>query len=76
MKDQEIILLGDLVVYRDDLKGSDEIGVVTNTCISNFKVLWNDETNSRPEIYERLRVARLDEVDAQCRMIRKDLIHG
>lgn len=70
MNESEIILLGDPVVYRDDLIGSDEIGVVTNTCISNFKVLWNDETNSRPEIYERLRVARLDEVDAQCRLIR------
>ena len=76
MSESELILLGDPVVYRDDLTGSDEIGVVTNTCTSNFKVLWNDETNSRPEIYERLRVARLDEVDAQCRMIRKDLIHG
>lgn len=72
MSESEIILLGDPVVYKDHVQGSEEIGVVTNACMSNFKVLWNDETNSRTEIYERLRIASLDEVDAQSRLIRKD----
>lgn len=73
MSESEIILLGDPVVYRDDIKGFDEIGVVTSSCINNFKVLWNEESHSRTEIYNRLRLASLDEVDAQCRMINKDL---
>ena len=68
----EVILLGDPVVYRDDIKGFDDVGVVTEPCINNFKVMWNGECHSRTEIYERLRPAILDEVDAQCRMIRKD----
>lgn len=72
MSESEIILLGDPVVYRDDIKGFDEVGVVTSSCINNFKVLWNEESHSRTEIYNRLRVASLDEVDAQCRLIRKD----
>ena len=65
----EVILLGDPVVYRDDIKGFDDIGVVTEPCINNFKVMWNGESHSRTEIYERLRLARLDEVDAQCRIV-------
>lgn len=66
----EVILLGDPVVYKDHIHGMDEIGVVTNASPTNFKVLWNDEMHSKVEIYERLRIARLDEVDAQCRVIR------
>ena len=66
----EVILLGDPVVYKDHVYGMDEIGVVTNASPTNFKVLWNDEMNSKVEIYERLRLAQLDEVDAQCRLIR------
>ena len=66
---REIILLGDSVVYRDDIKGFDEMGVVTKTG-SCFEVLWNGESQSRVQIYERLRLARLDEVEAQCRVIR------
>lgn len=69
----EIILLGDSVVYRDDIKGFDDVGVVVGSCINNFKVMWNGESHSRTEIYERLRQARLEEVDAQCRMVRKDI---
>lgn len=69
MKDQEIILLGDPVVYRDDLKGFDCVGVVTKSTGSSLQVLWNDEQHSRTEQYDRLRVASLDEVDAQCRIL-------
>lgn len=75
MNESEVILLGDPVCYVDSIQGVDEIGVVTNSCITNFKVLWNDEINSKIEIYNRIRLARFDEVDAQCRMItgkRKD----
>ena len=72
MSDSEIILLGDPVVYRDDLKGFDKVGVVIKSNGSSLKVLWNDEHHPRTEQYERLRVASLDEVDVQCRMIRKN----
>lgn len=72
MADQEIILLGDPVVYRDDLKGFDCLGVVTKSNGSSLQVLWNDEHHPCTEQYDRLRVASLDEVDAQCRLIRKD----
>ena len=72
MSESKAILLGDPVVYQDHVQGMNEIGVVTNARLTNFKVLWNDETNSKTEIYNRLRLARLDEVDAQCRLIQKD----
>ena len=72
MSDSEIILLGDPVVYRDDRKGSDCLGLVTKSNGSSLQVLWNDEHHPRTEQYDRLRVASLDEVDAQCRVIRKD----
>lgn len=64
MSESEIILLGDPVVYRDDLKGFDCLGVVTKSNCSSLQVLWNDEQHSRTEQYDRLRVASLDEVDA------------
>ncbi|KKW75738.1 phosphohistidine phosphatase [Acinetobacter sp. Ag2] len=67
--DREIFLLGDPVVYRDDIKGFDDLGVVVQT--GSLHVLWNDEHQHRVEIYERLRLARLDEVDAHCRIIIK-----
>ena len=72
---EEIILLGDPVVYRDDLKGFDNVGVVIKSNGSSLKVLWNDEHHPRTEQYERLRVASLNEVDAQCRIIRKGFIN-
>lgn len=65
----EVILLGDPVVYRDDIKGFDAIGIVTNACINNFQVLWNGETESQTELYDRLRPASLDEVDASQRIV-------
>jgi hypothetical protein len=61
-------LLGDPVVYRDDIKGFDDLGVVVQTG-SSLHVLWNDEHQHRVEIYERLRLARLNEVDAGCRVV-------
>ena len=64
----EIILLGDPVVYRDDLKGFDCVGVVTRSTGSSLQVLWNDEQHPRTEIADRLRIASLDEVDAQQRI--------
>lgn len=67
---EEIILLGDPVVYRDDLKGFDSVGVVTRSNGSSLQVLWNDEHHSRTEQYDRLRPASLAEVDAQCRLIK------
>lgn len=71
---REVFLLGDPVVYRDDIKGFDDVGVVVQIG-SSLHVLWNDETTPRVEIYERLRLARLDEVDAHRRMIRdKDYV--
>lgn len=70
-KNQDIILLGDPVVYRDDIKGFNDLGVVTKTG-SCFEVLWNGESNSSVTIYERVRLARLDEVDAGCRVIQED----
>lgn len=73
MNEREVILLGDHVVYRDDLKGFDELGVVVEAN-SSLYVLWNKETTPSIEIYERLRGARLDEVDAGCRVI-KDKEH-
>lgn len=69
MKDQDIILLGDPVVYHDHIKGFDNLGVVTESG-SSIKVLWNDDAQPSSEIYDRLRLARLDEVDAQCRVIK------
>jgi hypothetical protein len=66
--DKEIFLLGDPVVYRDDIKGFDDLGVVVQTG-SSLHVLWNDEHQHRVEIYERLRLARLNEVDAGCRVV-------
>lgn len=67
---EEIILLGDPVVYRDDLKGFDSVGVVTRSNGSSLQVLWNDEHHSRTEQYDRLRPASLAEVDTQCRLIK------
>ncbi|WP_416224536.1 phosphohistidine phosphatase [Acinetobacter sp. ANC 5045] len=69
----EVILLGDPVVYRDDIKGFDSVGVVTKSTGSSLQVLWNDESESKTEQYDRLRLARLDEVDVHSRVIR-DLI--
>ena len=71
MSESEIILLGDPVVYRDDRKGFDCLGVVTKSNGSSLQVLWNDEQHPRTEQYDRLRVASLDEVDAQYRLINK-----
>ena len=71
MSESEIILLGDPVVYRDDLKGFDCLGVVTKSNGSSLQVLWNDESHPQTEQYDRLRVASLDEVDAQYRLINK-----
>ncbi|MDQ9029251.1 phosphohistidine phosphatase [Acinetobacter nosocomialis] len=68
--ESEVILLGDPVVYRDDIKGFDDVGVVVQAN-SSLYVLWNNETTPRIEIYERLRGARLDEVDAGYRVIRE-----
>ncbi|MCE1272454.1 MAG: phosphohistidine phosphatase [Acinetobacter sp.] len=68
----EVILLGDPVVYRDDIKGFDDVGVVIQAG-SSLHVLWSGEAHHRVEIYDRLRPARLDEVGAQCRMVRKDI---
>ncbi|WP_266125970.1 phosphohistidine phosphatase [Acinetobacter bereziniae] len=68
---EEIILLGDPVVYRDDLKGFDSVGVVTRSNGSSLQVLWNDEHHSRTEQYDRLRPASLAEVDTHCRIISK-----
>ena len=65
----EFILLGDPVVYRDDIKGFEEIGIVTNACINNFQVLWNGEAESQTELYDRLRRARLDEIDGHYRIV-------
>jgi hypothetical protein len=70
--DKEIFLLGDPVVYRDDIKGFDDLGVVVQTG-SSLHVLWNDEHQHRVEIYERLRLARLNEVDAGCRVVGEKL---
>jgi hypothetical protein len=69
---REIFLLGDPVVYRDDIKGFDDLGVVVQTG-SSLHVLWNDEHQHRVEIYERLRLARLNEVDAGCRVVGEKL---
>lgn len=68
MSEREVILLGDHVVYRDDIKGFDDIGVVVQAN-SSLYVLWNNETTPNIEIYERLRGARLDEVDAGQRIV-------
>jgi hypothetical protein len=70
--DKEIFLLGDPVVYRDDIKGFDDLGVVVQTG-SSLHVLWNDEHQHRVEIYERLRLARLNEVDAGWRVVGEKL---
>ena len=64
----EIILQGDAVVYRDDIKGFDSIGTVIQTG-SSLRVQWDGEDHSRVEIYDRLRLARLNEVDANHRLI-------
>ncbi len=67
---EEVILLGDPVVYRDDLKGFDEVGVVVQTG-SCFKVLWNGEHHPRVQVIGQLRLADLDEVEAGQRNIKK-----
>ena len=67
-REQDLILLGDPVVYRDDIKGFDLVGVVTNSCINNFQVLWNGESESRTEVYDRLRPATLHEIEANIRI--------
>jgi len=64
--DKEIFLLGDPVVYRDDIKGFDDLGVVVQTG-SSLHVLWNDEQQYKVEIYKRLRLADLAEIEAGCR---------
>ncbi|HIN57421.1 MAG TPA: phosphohistidine phosphatase [Acinetobacter pittii] len=69
MSEREVILLGDHVVYRDDIKGFDDVGIVVQAN-SSLYVLWNNETTPSIEIYERLRGARLDEVDANQRVIK------
>lgn len=68
---EEIILLGDPVVYRDDIKGFDNLGLVAHSNGSSLRVLWNDEDHPRTEQYDRLRLARLDEIESQCREIKK-----
>lgn len=67
----EVFLLGDPVVYRDDIKGFDDVGVVVQVG-SSLHVLWNGEKNPRIEIYERLRLARLDEADLNRRVIKEE----
>lgn len=67
---EEVILLGDPVVYRDDIKGFDEVGVVVQTG-SCFKVLWNGEHHPRVQVIGQLRLADLDEVEAGQRNIKK-----
>ncbi|MDA3507328.1 phosphohistidine phosphatase [Acinetobacter junii] len=67
--DSELMQLGDPVVYRDEFLGMDEIGVITNSCLENFKVLWNDEMKSKVENPRQLRKARSEEVVAQCRQV-------
>ncbi|MDO7525723.1 phosphohistidine phosphatase [Acinetobacter baumannii] len=71
MSEREVILLGDHVVYRDDIKGFDDVGVVVQAN-SSLYVLWNNETTPSIEIYERLRGARLDEVDAGQRIVKSN----
>lgn len=66
---EEVILLGDPVVYRDDIKGFDDVGVVVQTG-SCFKVLWNGEHHPRVQVYGQLRPADLDEVEANTRIVR------
>lgn len=68
---EEVILLGDPVVYRDDLKGFDEVGVVVQTG-SSFKVLWNGEHHPRVQVIGQLRLADLDEVEAGQRSIKNE----
>ncbi|MBR7685898.1 phosphohistidine phosphatase [Acinetobacter nosocomialis] len=71
---EEVILLGDPVVYRDDINnGFDAVGVVVQTG-SCFKVLWNGEHHPRVQIIGQLRLADLDEVEAGQRII-KDKEH-
>lgn len=62
------LALGDPVVYKNHIIGMNEIGVVVNACKNNFKVLWNDEIQSRVEQYKQLRIAKPEEVDAQERL--------
>lgn len=71
--EREVFLLGDPVVYRDDIKGFDDLGVAVQVGAS-LHVLWNGESTPRVEIYERLRLARLDEVDAHCRQVKTNAI--
>ncbi|OUC67329.1 phosphohistidine phosphatase [Acinetobacter seifertii] len=68
---EEVILLGDPVVYRDDIKGFDEVGVVVQTG-SCFKVLWNGEHHPRVQVIGQLRLADLDEVEAGQRIIKNE----
>ncbi|NUF83712.1 phosphohistidine phosphatase [Acinetobacter seifertii] len=70
MFDEEVMLLGDPVVYRDDIKGFDDVGVVVQTG-SCFKVLWNGEHHPRVQVIGQLRLADLDEVEAGQRNIKK-----
>lgn len=68
----EVILLGDPVVYRDDINnGFDEVGVVVQTG-SCFKVLWNGEHHPRVQVIGQLRLADLDEVEAGQRSIKNE----
>lgn len=71
MFDEEVMLLGDPVVYRDDIKGFDDVGVVVQTG-SCFKVLWNGEHHPRVQVYGQLRLADLDEVEAGQRKIKNE----
>lgn len=66
---EELMLLGDPVVYRDDIKGFDDIGVVVQTG-SCFKVLWNGEHHPRVQVYGQLRPADPNEVEANTRIVR------
>ncbi|EXS29167.1 hypothetical protein J690_1296 [Acinetobacter sp. 742879] len=71
MFDEEVMLLGDPVVYRNDIKGFNDVGVVVQTG-SCFKVLWNGENHPRVQVYGQLRLADLDEVEAGQRIIKNE----
>lgn len=72
MTNKKRLGIGDPVVYQDPIYPAyNKIGIVTETSTKNLKVLWDGEENHRTEIYERLRHARLDEVDAHTRIIKE-----
>ncbi|WP_374255069.1 phosphohistidine phosphatase [Acinetobacter brisouii] len=69
MPNKKRLSVGDPVVYQNDLYPTyHNIGVVTEIHTNTLKVLWDKEQQPRIERLDRVRKAKANEVQAQCRI--------